>query len=166
VENRGMKGLTHLNEDGYARMVDVSGKEPTIRTALAEGTIRLGDDVMARLSTGNSPKGNVLNTAIVAGILGAKKTSELIPMCHQLPLQGVEIYFEFNGNDLNCFCSVSASANTGFEMEALVGVSTALLTVYDMLKAVDKSMEITCIRLLEKTGGKSGTFRVVGPFDK
>lgn len=152
--------LTHLNEEGYARMVDVSGKQPTHRTALAEGIIKLGDVVLETLTGGNSPKGNVLNTAIVAGIQAVKKTSELIPMCHPLPLQGVDIRFELNNNNLKCFCSVSAEAKTGFEMEALVGVTTALLTVYDMLKAVDKSMEITGVRLLEKTGGKSGTFRV------
>ena len=151
--------LTHLNEEGYARMVDVSGKQPTHRTALAEGIIKLGDVVLETLTDGNLPKGNVLNTAILAGIQAVKKTSELIPMCHPLPLQGVDIRFEFNGNNLKCFCSVSAEAKTGFEMEALVGVTTALLTVYDMLKAVDKSMVITGIRLLEKTGGKSGTFR-------
>ncbi|MCK5034975.1 MAG: cyclic pyranopterin monophosphate synthase MoaC [Candidatus Sabulitectum sp.] len=158
--------LTHLNEDGYARMVDVSGKLPTHRTALAEGVIKLGDAVMKILASGNSPKGNVLNTAIVAGIQAVKKTSELIPMCHPLPLQGVDIRFEFSGNDLKCFCAVSAEAKTGFEMEALVGVTTALLTVYDMLKAVDKSMEITGIRLLEKTGGKSGTFTADVPGEK
>ena len=151
--------LTHLNEEGYARMVDVSGKQPTERTATAEGTIELGDAVLDILASGNSPKGNVLNTAIVAGIQAVKKTSELIPMCHPLPLHGAEIRFEFNGSNLKCFCSVSAEAKTGFEMEALVGVTTALLTVYDMLKAVDKSMVITGIRLLEKTGGKSGAFR-------
>ena len=154
--------LTHLNEDGYARMVDVSDKQPTHRTALAEGVISLGDVVLDILTAGNSPKGNVLNTAIVAGIQAVKKTSELIPMCHPLPLQGVDIKFEFNGSNLKCLCAVSAEAKTGFEMEALVGVTTALLTVYDMLKAIDKSMVITGIRLLEKTGGKSGTFRVDG----
>ncbi len=152
--------LTHLNEDGYARMVDVSDKKPTRRTAIAEGYIKLGDAVLEILTSGNSPKGNVLNTAIVAGIQGIKKTSDLIPMCHPLPLQSAEIEFEFIGNTLRCFCSVTAEAKTGFEMEALVGVTTALLTVYDMLKAVDKSMEITDIRLLEKTGGKSGVYRI------
>ena len=152
--------LTHLNEDGYARMVDVSDKKPTQRTAAAEGYIKLGDAVLEILTSGNSPKGNVLNTAIVAGIQGIKKTSDLIPMCHPLPLQSADIKFQFKGNSLRCFCSVSAEAKTGFEMEALVGVTTALLTVYDMLKAVDKSMEITGIRLLEKTGGKSGVYRL------
>ena len=152
--------LTHLNEDGYARMVDVSDKKPTRRTAVAEGYIKLGDAVLEILTSGNSPKGNVLNTAIVAGIQGIKKTSDLIPMCHPLPLQSAEIEFEFLGNTLRCFCSVTAEAKTGFEMEALVGVTIALLTVYDMLKAVDKSMEITDIRLLEKTGGKSGVYRI------
>ncbi len=152
--------LTHLNEDGYARMVDVSDKKPTRRTAIAEGYIKLGDAVLEILTSGNSPKGNVLNTAIVAGIQGIKKTSDLIPMCHPLPLQSAEIEFEFLGSTLRCFCSVTAEAKTGFEMEALVGVTTALLTVYDMLKAVDKSMEITDIRLLEKTGGKSGVYRI------
>ncbi|MCK5785802.1 MAG: cyclic pyranopterin monophosphate synthase MoaC [Candidatus Sabulitectum sp.] len=158
--------LTHLNEEGYARMVDVSSKQPTERTALAEGTIELGDTVLGILTGGNSPKGNVLNTAVVAGIQAVKKTSELIPMCHPLPLHGVDIKFEFNGCNLKCLCSVSAEAKTGFEMEALVGVTTALLTVYDMLKAVDKSMVITGIRLLEKTGGKSGVFRISGTVEE
>lgn len=152
--------LTHLNEDGYARMVDVSAKQPTHRTALAEGIIKLGQNALEALTGGGTPKGNVLNTAIVAGIQAVKKTSELIPMCHPLPLQSADIRFELIGSNLKCFCSVSAEAKTGFEMEALVGVTGALLTVYDMLKAVDKSMEITGIRLLEKTGGKSGTFRI------
>jgi len=152
-----MNNLSHLNEEGYARMVNVSCKEPTLRTAIAEGRILLGEQVMRKLTSGKTPKGNVLNTAIVAGILAVKKTSEIIPMCHPLPVSGVDIRFEFSGNDLICFCSVSAEAKTGFEMEALVGVTTALLTVYDMLKALDKSMEITGVRLLEKTGGKSGS---------
>ncbi len=152
--------LTHLNEDGYARMVDVSEKKPSHRTAVAEGWIKLGDVVLEMLTSGNSPKGNVLNTAIVAGIQGVKKTSDIIPMCHPLPLQSADIDFEFTGSSLRCVCSVSAEAKTGFEMEALVGVTTALLTVYDMLKAIDKSMEISDIRLLEKTGGKSGVYRI------
>ena len=151
--------LTHLNEDGYAIMVNVSGKQPTDRTAVAQGIIRLGDAVLKTLADGNTPKGNVINTAVVAGIQAVKKTSELIPMCHQLAVQGADIQFELNGRSLKCTCSVSALAKTGFEMEALVGVTTALLTVYDMLKAVDKSMVISEVRLVEKTGGKSGTFR-------
>ncbi len=150
--------LTHLNEDGYARMVNVSGKQPTDRTAVAQGIIRLGDAVLKTLTDGNAPKGSVINTAIVAGIQAVKKTSELIPMCHQLAVQGTDIQFELNGTSLKCICSVSAHAKTGFEMEALVGVTTALLTIYDMLKAVDKSMVISEIRLVEKTGGKSGTY--------
>jgi cyclic pyranopterin phosphate synthase len=151
--------LTHLNENGYPTMVNVSGKQPTDRTAVAQGTIRLGDTVLKTLANGNTPKGSVINTAVVAGIQAVKKTSELIPMCHQLSVQGAAIQFELNGNSLKCTCSVSAMAKTGFEMEALVGVTTALLTVYDMLKAVDKGMVITEVRLLEKTGGKSGIYR-------
>jgi len=147
--------LTHIDENGNATMVDVSLKEPTHRTALAEGKIELGEKVMAALQSNKLPKGNVLNTAIVAGIQAVKKTSDLIPMCHPLLVQNVEITFEFENTTLKCFCSVAASAKTGFEMEALVGVSTALLTVYDMLKAIDKSMEITGIKLLKKTGCKS-----------
>ena len=153
--------ITHINEDGFPRMVDVSEKLPTLRTALATGVIKLGDQVLEILQNDNSPKGNVLNTAIVAGIQAVKKTSDLIPMCHPVPLQRADITFELERSNLICFCEVAAEAKTGFEMEALVGVSTALLTVYDMLKAVDKSMEITGIKLLKKTGGKSGTFRNV-----
>ena len=147
--------LTHIDENGNATMVDVSLKEPTYRTALAEGKIELGEKVMTALQSNKLPKGNVLNTAIVAGIQAVKKTSDLIPMCHPLLVQNIEITFEFENTTLKCFCSVSATAKTGFEMEALVGVSIALLTVYDMLKAIDKSMEITGIKLLKKTGGKS-----------
>ena len=147
--------LTHIDENGNATMVDVSLKEPTYRTALAVGQIELGEKVMSALQRNELPKGNVLNTSIVAGIQAVKKTSDLIPMCHPLLVQNVEITFEFENTTLKCFCSVSATAKTGFEMEALVGVSMALLTVYDMLKAIDKSMEITGIKLLKKTGGKS-----------
>ena len=147
--------LTHIDDKGNATMVDVSAKQPTHRTAFATGKIELGEKVMAALESNELPKGNVLNTSVVAGIQAVKKTSDLIPMCHPLLVQNVEITFEFDGNALICFCLVSATAKTGFEMEALVGVSTALLTVYDMLKAIDKSMEITGIKLLKKTGGKS-----------
>lgn len=147
--------LTHIDDNGNATMVDVSLKEPTYRTALAEGKIELGEKVMDALLANELPKGNVLNTAIVAGIQAAKKTADLIPMCHPLLLQNIEISFEFENTTLRCICSVSATAKTGFEMEALVGVSTALLTIYDMLKAIDKSMVITGIKLLKKTGGKS-----------
>lgn len=147
--------LTHIDKNGNATMVDVSLKDPTYRTALAEGKIKLGEKVMAALESNELPKGNVLNTSVVAGIQAAKKTSDLIPMCHPLLVQNVDISFEFEDTTLKCLCSVAATAKTGFEMEALVGVSTALLTVYDMLKAIDKSMEITGIRLLKKTGGKS-----------
>ena len=143
--------LTHLDERGRPRMVDVSDKKPVMRTARARGTITLPGNVTDYLEKKGSPKGNILNTAVVAGIQAVKSTPSLIPLCHPLAVQSADITFETRGSELVCRCSVSAEAKTGFEMEALTGVTVALLTVYDMLKAAGKNMVISDICLEEKT---------------
>lgn len=143
--------LTHLDDKGRPRMVDVSDKKPVMRTARASGTISLPDNIIDYLEQKGSPKGNILNTAVVAGIQAVKKTPSLIPLCHPLAVQSADITFEIKGSLLLCRCFVSAEAKTGFEMEALAGVTVALLTVYDMLKAAGKNMVIGHIKLEEKT---------------
>ena len=141
-------------------MVDVSGKDETVRTAVAAGRVRMNKETFALVKSGGMKKGDVLTTAQIAGVMAAKKTSDIIPMCHTLALTGVDLAFELNEAD--CTVDITATVKcrgvTGVEMEALTAVSVAALTVYDMCKAVQKDMEITDIRLLEKTGGKSGTF--------
>ncbi len=152
-------GLTHFDGDGRAVMVDVTEKQDTSREAEATGRIRVNREVYEAVEQGKIGKGDVLSVAATAGIMGAKRTSELIPMCHILMLTGCKIRFEMVPEklEIHCFCTVKTTGKTGVEMEALTGVSTALLTVYDMCKALDKSMEIGDICLLRKTGGKSGT---------
>ena len=156
-----MKEFTHFNESGRAHMVDVSGKDETSRTAVAAGRVRMNRETFALVKSGGMKKGDVLTTAQIAGVMAAKRTSDLIPMCHTLALTGVDLAFDLNESD--CTVDITATVKcrglTGVEMEALTAVSVAALTVYDMCKAVQKDMEITDIRLLEKTGGKSGTFR-------
>ena len=155
-----MSEFSHFNSAGEAVMVDVSGKENTKRIAVAAGEIRMSAECFRKVTAGDMKKGDVLGVARIAGIMGAKKTSELIPLCHILQLTKVEIEFCFPGeNRIEAVCTTKTMGKTGVEMEALTGVSTALLTIYDMCKAVDRSMEIGEIRLLEKSGGKSGTFR-------
>ena len=155
-----MSEFSHFNSAGEAVMVDVSGKENTKRIAVAAGEIRMSAECFRKVTAGDMKKGDVLGVARIAGIMGAKKTSELIPLCHILQLTKVEIEFRFPGeNRIEAVCTTKTMGKTGVEMEALTGVSTALLTIYDMCKAVDRSMEIGKIRLLEKSGGKSGTFR-------
>ena len=155
-----MSEFSHFNSAGEAVMVDVSGKENTKRIAVAAGEIRMSAECFQKVTAGDMKKGDVLGVARIAGIMGAKKTSELIPLCHILQLTKVEIEFRFPGeNRIEAVCTAKTMGKTGVEMEALTGVSTALLTIYDMCKAVDRSMEIGEIRLLEKSGGKSGTFR-------
>lgn len=155
-----MSEFSHFNSAGEAVMVDVSGKENTKRIAVAAGEIRMSAECFRKVTAGDMKKGDVLGVARIAGIMGAKKTSELIPLCHILQLTKVEIEFRFPGeNRIEAICTTKTMGKTGVEMEALTGVSTALLTIYDMCKAVDRSMEIGKIRLLEKSGGKSGTFR-------
>ncbi len=150
--------LTHFDKNGHAIMVDVTEKADTVREATAAGKIRVSKEVYEAVEQGTVKKGDVLSVAATAGIMGAKKTSDLIPMCHILPLTNCRIWFEMKPREqeIYCFCTVKVTGKTGVEMEALTGVSTALLTIYDMCKALDKSMEIGEIYLCRKTGGKSG----------
>ncbi len=152
--------LNHFDAHGNAIMVDVGGKQPTERIAIAEGTIRASKDVIEAISSGTNGKGDVIAVARVAGIMATKRTSDLIPLCHPLMLNNAKIDFEIDEENtaVHCTCTVKLFGNTGVEMEALTGVSVALLTVYDMCKAADKSMEIGEIRLVRKEGGKSGVF--------
>lgn len=151
--------LTHFDENGKARMVDVSDKKETVREAVARGTIRVNKEVYDAIEAGTVEKGDVLGVAATAGVMGAKRTSELIPMCHILPITHCSITFEKNPEkrEICCSCRVKVTGKTGVEMEALTGASIALLTIYDMCKALDKEMEIGEIYLAKKTGGKSGT---------
>ena len=150
--------FTHFDENKNAVMVDVSDKDITDRVAIATGRITLCDEAMEAIKGRKIKKGDVLTVAQVAGIMGQKKTSELIPMCHNINLTGSKITFEIEGNDIVVFSKAKTSGQTGVEMEALMGVNIALLTVYDMCKAIDKRMLISDIHLLEKKGGKSGDF--------
>ena len=156
-----MAEFTHFNEFGRAHMVDVSEKDETARTAVAAGRVRMNRETFALVKSGGMKKGDVLACAQIAGIMAAKRTSELVPMCHPIALTGVDLAFDLNEAD--CTVDITATVKcrgvTGVEMEALTAVSVAALTVYDMCKAVQKDMEITDVRLLEKTGGKSGTFQ-------
>jgi len=153
--------FTHFDEKGNARMVDVSEKEITHRVAVAEGTIAVSRDVMDAVTGGKVAKGDVLTVAQVAGIMGAKRTPDLIPMCHPLSLTNATVVFEVDEEacEIKAVCRAVTDGKTGVEMEALTGVSTALLTVYDMCKAIDKRMVIREIHLVSKEGGKSGAFR-------
>ena len=154
-----MADLTHLDEHGNARMVDVGGKAATQRVAIAAGRIRMSADALAAIRDGNAPKGDVLAAARIAGIMAAKKTADLIPLCHPLALDAVTVDFAFEADGVQATATASLTGKTGVEMEALTAVSVALLTVYDMAKALDKGMVIDDVRLIEKRGGKSGTWR-------
>ena len=154
-----MNGLTHLDSDGTARMVDVGAKAATHRVAIASGAIRMSAATLDAIRRGNAPKGDVLGTARIAGIMAAKKTGDLIPLCHPLALDAVNIDFAFTETGVECTATASLTGKTGIEMEALTAVSVALLTVYDMANALDKGMVIENVRLIEKRGGKSGTWR-------
>lgn len=149
---------THIDNDGNVIMVDVSAKAETAREALAQGRIRMSEDALKAVQEHRAAKGDVLTVAQLAGIMGAKKTSDLIPLCHPLPLTNCKVELTLEGDGVYALCTAKTAGKTGVEMEALTGVSTALLTIYDMLKGVDKSMEIYDICLLRKTGGKSGLF--------
>ena len=155
-----MADFTHFNEEGRARMVDVSDKSATRRAAVAFGRVLVNRETFDLIRSGGLAKGDVLTTAQIGGIMGAKHTPDLIPMCHPLPITGVDIDFQMNEKDLAVEITATAkcTAVTGVEMEAMTAVSIAALTVYDMCKAVQKDMVISDIRLLKKTGGKSGTF--------
>ena len=160
-----MTKLSHLNERGEAHMVDVSDKSVTSRTAAAEGFVTMHASTLALIETGTAKKGDVLATARIAGIMAAKRTHELIPLCHPLAITKVTVNFtpSHDPAGLHVSVEVRVSGQTGVEMEALTAVSVACLTIYDMLKAVDKAMTFTGIRLVEKTGGRSGTYRAAHP---
>jgi cyclic pyranopterin phosphate synthase len=153
-------GLTHLDVRGEARMVDVGGKEITERTARATGRVHMEEATLAILLGGKAPKGDVLAVARVAGIQAAKKTADLIPLCHVLPLTGCEVRFKPDpaGGALHVEATVRCKGRTGVEMEALTAVSIACLTIYDMLKALDRDMTIDAVRLETKSGGRSGDY--------
>ena len=150
--------LSHINENGEANMVDTSGKEVTARIATASGKVTMKAEALNAIASGQTPKGDVLATARLAGIMGAKKTSELIPLCHQIALNKVEIELRIESDGVAILATAKTTDRTGVEMEALTAVQIALLTIYDMLKAVDRGMTITDVKLLEKHGGKSGSF--------
>jgi cyclic pyranopterin monophosphate synthase len=152
--------LTHFDAQGQAHMVDVSDKAATHRIAVARGRIVMKAETLALISQGNAKKGDVLGVARVAGIMAAKKTSELIPLCHPLAITRVAVHFTIDGTDssVHCEARVETVGPTGVEMEALTAVQIALLTIYDMCKAADRGMTMTDVRVLEKHGGKSGSF--------
>jgi cyclic pyranopterin monophosphate synthase len=154
-----MSKLTHLDETGAAHMVDVSAKADTVREAVAEGRITMTAAALSAIRDGSAKKGDVLATARIAGIMAAKKTSELIPLCHPLMLSMVGVEFELEEDGIRATATVRLSGHTGVEMEALTAASVALLTIYDMAKALDKGMVISGVRLLTKTGGKSGDWQ-------
>lgn len=162
-----MTKLSHLNAKGEAHMVDVSDKDATSRTAVAEGFVSMFPATLALVSAGEAKKGDVLATARIAGIMAAKKTHELIPLCHPLAISKVAVEFDQSAEPagIRVVATVKVTGQTGVEMEALTAASVACLTIYDMLKAADKGMTISGIRLLEKTGGRSGTYRAADATD-
>ena len=157
-----MTRLTHLDRSGAARMVDVGGKPETARTATAAGEIRKSEGALAAVRDRSGPKGDVLAAARIAGIMAAKKTAELIPLCHPLALDSVALEFAFTKDAIEATARASLTGRTGVEMEAMTACCVALLTIYDMAKALDKAMVIEEVRLVEKTGGKSGDWRAAG----
>ncbi|EAQ30261.1 molybdenum cofactor biosynthesis protein C [Erythrobacter sp. NAP1] len=154
-----MNGLTHLDSQGSAHMVDVGGKPETQRVAIASGRITMSSEALEAIRLGDAPKGDVLGTARIAGIMAAKRTGELIPLCHPLGLEAVNVDFALEDDSILATATASLTGKTGVEMEAMVAVSTALLTIYDMAKAIDKGMVIGEVRLTEKRGGKSGDWK-------
>jgi cyclic pyranopterin phosphate synthase len=159
-----MNKLTHLDESGKAKMVDVSAKDTTVRTAMAEAIVKMKPDTLALVLEGTAPKGDVLAAARIAGIMAAKKTSEIIPLCHPLPISGVTVACEPDeeGSLIRILASVKVTGQTGVEMEAMTAASVAALTIYDMLKAAERGIVIETVRLLAKEGGKSGAYRAEG----
>lgn len=157
-----MARLTHLDDQGAARMVDVGDKNPSARSAVASGRIAMSAEALAAIRDGDAPKGDVLAAARIAGIMAAKKTGELIPLCHPLGLEAIGIDFAIEEDGIRATATASLTGKTGVEMEAMVAVSAALLTIYDMAKSIDKAMVIGEIRLLEKRGGKSGDWKAPG----
>ena len=158
TERTAAMGFTHFDENGKAVMVDVTAKPETVREAAATGKIIVNREAFQAIKAGTVGKGDVLGVAATAGIMGAKRTSDLIPMCHILPITNCKINFDMDVDEcaIYCTCTVKVTGKTGVEMEALTGVSVALLTIYDMCKSIDKTMEIGEIYLVKKTGGKSG----------
>lgn len=154
-----MTRLTHLSDDGAARMVDVGAKVETARRAVAAGRITMSAEALTAIRAGDAPKGDVLGTARIAGIMAAKRTGELIPLCHPLGLEAVSVDFAFEDAAITVTATASLNGKTGVEMEAMVAASVALLTIYDMAKAIDKGMVIHDVRLIEKVGGKSGYWK-------
>ena len=163
-----MGEFSHFDQHGNAVMVDVTKKKETTRTAIAQGKIKVNDEIFEKVKEGSMAKGDVLGTARIAGIMAAKRTWELIPLCHPLMLTKVTIDFvmEEETCTIRCFCTAKLSGRTGVEMEALTGVNVALLTIYDMCKAMDRGMEMGEIHLEEKMGGKSGHFQRTEYFEK
>jgi cyclic pyranopterin phosphate synthase len=151
-----MSKLTHLDSEGAAHMVDVGAKPATARRAVASGRISMSAEALAAIRAGNAPKGDVLGTARIAGIMAAKRTGDLIPLCHPLGLEAVSVDFDYEETAIRATATASLTGRTGVEMEAMTAASIALLTIYDMAKAIDKGMVIEDIRLIAKTGGKSG----------
>lgn len=154
-----MTKLTHLDDNGAAHMVDISTKTDTVREAVAEGRITMSVEALTAIREGSAKKGDVLATARIAGIMAAKKTSELIPLCHPLLLSKISVDFAFENDGIRATALVRLTGQTGVEMEAMTAVSVALLTIYDMAKALDKAMVIGGVQLLAKTGGKSGEWK-------
>ncbi|NLT13064.1 MAG: cyclic pyranopterin monophosphate synthase MoaC [Clostridiales bacterium] len=157
-------GLTHFNDQGRAKMVDVSSKDITLRTAVAGGTVNVNAETFSLIETGRMKKGDVLSVAQVAGIMAAKRNSDLIPMCHPIAITGVDISFELDSERhmIHIYAAVRCKGETGVEMEALTAVSVTALTIYDMCKAVQKDIVIDNIRLIRKSGGKSGDYHKQG----
>lgn len=158
--------LTHFNSEGHAHMVDVGEKTATTRTAVAEGSIVLNSLALEQVCQGSHKKGDVIGIARIAGIMATKRTAEVIPLCHPVPVHHVSLEFETNPSrgEIRCLATVKSHGITGVEMEALHAVQTALLTIYDMCKSVDRGMIIKQVRLLEKHGGKSGSWTSDNPF--
>ena len=159
-----MSKLTHLNSDGAAHMVDVGGKPATARRAVASGRITMSAEALDAIREGNAPKGDVLSAARLAGIMAAKRTGDLIPLCHPLGLEAVSVEFAYEADGIRATATASLTGKTGVEMEAMTAVSLALLTIYDMAKAIDKGMVISDVRLIAKSGGKSGDWRAAEGF--
>ena len=159
MDDRKTGRLTHIDDAGNARMVDVGAKSQSERVAVAAGRIRMSAKALAAVRAGDAPKGDVLGTARIAGIMAAKRTAELVPMCHPLALDAVALDFAFEDSAISATATVSLTGKTGVEMEAITAVTIALVTIYDMAKALDKAMTIEAVRLVEKRGGKSGHWR-------
>ena len=154
-----MKKLSHINDKGEANMVAINNKKESKRKATATGTIILSKKAINEIKKEKISKGNVLNTARIAGIMAAKKTSDLIPLCHPIPVEAIKIDFDIEDNNINVLAIVSTSSKTGVEMEALMAVNIACLTIYDMIKSIDKHTKINSVKLISKSGGKSGDWK-------